>query len=345
MANKNDVLVVAYYKDEGAAEAAAKSLKNWDDANDAIKLGAIAVLTLDPKSGDIDAKEVGQRNTKSGALWGTAIGAVVGILSGGIGLIPGLALGAGGGAAVGAMSHKGIGMTDEDRTEMTKNLSGGGAALAVMADDFEVKATQAEMVSAGGKVDAFEVPDETVDAITAAADAQTDATDAVDETVAGDTEEAAEAERTVSIELPDLTPEDEAAIAALVAATNLSTEDAAKIHEVDINKASELLEMAATPEGRQELSDETGIAPEEILAAVKILDLMRLKGVGVKYASLLLVTGVDTVPELAQRNPENLRAAMGDVNAADDIVAEMPYEKTVAGWVDQAKELPRIITY
>ena len=112
---------------------------------DAIKLGAIAVLTLNPETGELHADEVGERNTKKGALWGTAIGVGVGILTAGIGLIPGLLIGAGGGAAIGAMDHKGVGMTDQDRERMAENLRRGGAALAVMCDDFEVEATKEEL--------------------------------------------------------------------------------------------------------------------------------------------------------------------------------------------------------
>ena len=39
MANANDQLVVAYFPNRGAAEATAEDLKDWDKANDSIKLG------------------------------------------------------------------------------------------------------------------------------------------------------------------------------------------------------------------------------------------------------------------------------------------------------------------
>jgi len=43
-------------------------------------------------------------------------------------------------------------------------------------------------------------------------------------------------------------------------------------------------------------------------------DLARVKGVGSEYADLLENSGVDTVPELAQRNPSNLYHKMIEVN-------------------------------
>jgi chlorosome envelope protein I len=78
---------------------------------------------------------------------------------------------------------------------------------------------------------------------------------------------------------------------------------------------------------------------------VKKMDLMRIRGVGVKHGALLLAAGVDTVPELAQRNPKNLHAALADVNAAKQIVVDLPKETEVADWVARAKAAPRIIMY
>jgi len=52
MANDNDRLVVAYYVNAAAAEAAAEDLKDWDKANDDIKLGAIGIITLNPHNGE-----------------------------------------------------------------------------------------------------------------------------------------------------------------------------------------------------------------------------------------------------------------------------------------------------
>jgi hypothetical protein len=59
----------------------------------------------------------------------------------------------------------------------------------------------------------------------------------------------------------------------------------------------------------------------------------------------LEVAGVDTVPELAKRNPGNLYAKMVEVNQAKNLVRKLPAEKQVADWVAQAKKLPRVIKY
>lgn len=89
----------------------------------------------------------------------------------------------------------------------------------------------------------------------------------------------------------------------------------------------------------------TGISHGLVLEWVNHVDLYRIKGVAQEYSDLLEEAGVDTVPELAQRNAANLHAKMVEVNDAKKLVRQLPSEKQVASWVDQAKKLPRVIQY
>ena len=45
------------------------------------------------------------------------------------------------------------------------------------------------------------------------------------------------------------------------------------------------------------------------------MDLSRIKGVSEEYAELLGVAGVDSIPELAHRNPENLLESLTRANS------------------------------
>ena len=119
----------------------------------------------------------------------------------------------------------------------------------------------------------------------------------------------------------------------------------AKLQAADINTIEALLETGATPKGRQELEEKTGIAHKLILEWVNLADLMRIKGVGEEYSDLLEEAGVDTVKELRHRNPENLHAAMVKVNAEKKLVRQVPSQNQVADWVEQAKVLPPKVTY
>ena len=120
---------------------------------------------------------------------------------------------------------------------------------------------------------------------------------------------------------------------------------AQKLNAEGITTTEELLNAGATPQGREALSEKTGIAESLILEWVNLADLMRIKGVGEEYSDLLEEAGVDTVAELARRNPENLLAKIIEVNAAKNLVRRTPYLSFVTSWVEQAKNLPRKVEY
>ena len=120
---------------------------------------------------------------------------------------------------------------------------------------------------------------------------------------------------------------------------------AQKLSEAGIATTAALLDKGASPRGRQEIAAQTGIADGLILEWVNHVDLFRIKGIGEEYADLLEEAGVDTVPELAQRNAANLYAKMSEVNTEKSLVRQLPGQEQVKGWIEQAKALPRMIPY
>ena len=120
---------------------------------------------------------------------------------------------------------------------------------------------------------------------------------------------------------------------------------AGKLVEAGVATTNALLKQGATPGGRKELAEKTGISSDLILEWVNHLDLYRIKGVASEYSDLLEEAGVDTVPELAQRNAENLFAKLVEVNEAKKLVRRLPVLSQVQDWVAQAKQLPRVIEY
>lgn len=112
-----------------------------------------------------------------------------------------------------------------------------------------------------------------------------------------------------------------------------------------VGSTDALLQAGATPKGRKDLAAAAGVKPELILGWVNKADLFRIRGVGTQYSDLLEAAGVDSVPELAQRRADNLSAKMAEVNADKKLVRNLPTEAQVADWVEQAKALPRIVTY
>lgn len=112
-----------------------------------------------------------------------------------------------------------------------------------------------------------------------------------------------------------------------------------------ITTTEALLEKCATPAGRKKLAAETNLSGKLILKWANRADLARIKGIGSEYADLLEAAGVDTVPELARRNASNLYQALMTTNDEKKLVRKVPSESQVTDWVEQAKTLPRALTY
>ena len=120
---------------------------------------------------------------------------------------------------------------------------------------------------------------------------------------------------------------------------------AEKLIAAGITKPEELLNKCAVPAGRKALAEETGIADGLILKWTNHADLFRIKGVGPQFSELLEAAGVDTVKELRNRNPENLAAKVLEINEQKHLVRRVPVLKEIIKMVNQAKELPPMMTY
>ena len=120
---------------------------------------------------------------------------------------------------------------------------------------------------------------------------------------------------------------------------------AEKLAAIGVVSTETLLERGATPKGRSDVADESGISGKLILTWVNHADLMRVKGVGSQFADLLEEAGVDTIPDLARRNAANLYEKIVAVNEEKKLVRHTPPQEHVEDWVAMAKELPRIIEY
>lgn len=120
---------------------------------------------------------------------------------------------------------------------------------------------------------------------------------------------------------------------------------AAKLAEAGIKTVEQLLEAGAEPKGRKDLEAKTEISGKLLLKWINRADLFRVKGIGEEYADLLEVAGVDTVPELAQRNGANLHAKLVEINDQKKLVRQTPSQDAVEKWITEAKGLPRVINY
>ena len=134
-------------------------------------------------------------------------------------------------------------------------------------------------------------------------------------------------------------------MAKIIDVEGIGTKYAEILEKAGISTTDELLEAGSTPKGRKALAERTGISDALILKWVNHVDLYRIKGVGSEYSELLEAAGVDTVPELAQRKAANLAQKIAEVNLVKKLVRQPPVESQIEDWIEQAKKLPRIITY
>jgi len=120
---------------------------------------------------------------------------------------------------------------------------------------------------------------------------------------------------------------------------------AEKLAAAKIATTADLLESCKTPQGRETVSQTTGVSAHQLLKWTNLADLMRVSGVGSEYSELLEAAGVDTIKELKNRRADNLAARMKEVNEAKKLTRVTPNEKTVQEWIDNAAKLPPMITY
>ena len=120
---------------------------------------------------------------------------------------------------------------------------------------------------------------------------------------------------------------------------------AQKLIAAGINTVDDLLEKGKTAKGRKELEAATEISGKLILTWVNHADLFRIKGIGPQFSELLEAAGVDTVKELATRRADNLAAKMLEVNEQKHLTKVVPTEKMLQDMIDQAKNLPGVVTY
>ena len=118
-----------------------------------------------------------------------------------------------------------------------------------------------------------------------------------------------------------------------------------KLKAAGASTTDALLSMGANPKGRSDLAEKSGISEKLILEWVNHVDLFRIKGVAGEYADLLEAAGVDSVPELAQRNAANLVQKLADTNDAKKLVRRVPTVAELEDWINQAKSLPRVVTH
>ena len=120
-----------------------------------------------------------------------------------------------------------------------------------------------------------------------------------------------------------------------------------KLRKAGVKSTDALLKMGATKKGRQAIAKDSGVSEKLILTWVNHVDLFRITGVGQEFAELLEQAGVDSVPELSKRKPDNLLEAIGKANSKNknNLVRRKPGIDQIKDWIGQAKKLKKVVTH
>lgn len=111
-----------------------------------------------------------------------------------------------------------------------------------------------------------------------------------------------------------------------------------KLSKAGIDEVEDLIGLSK--DKLKEISKETGISVKLIDEWQEHADLMRLHGVGPEYSDLLNEIGIDSVKELAQRNPENtLKKIEEHDKEQPDTVRKIPSLDSIKKWIEEAKKI------
>jgi uncharacterized membrane protein len=139
-------LTLAIFENETAADNAAMSLKDSGVTSG----DAMGVLALDAE-GHIREDKVGARSSGKGA----GVGALLWLLG-----PVGVGVGVAGGAAAGALHHKGLGLDEADRDRISRELTDGKAAVGVLTKEDDAAVISSRLAEAGGTPEQHAVSDE-----------------------------------------------------------------------------------------------------------------------------------------------------------------------------------------
>lgn len=112
---------------------------------------------------------------------------------------------------------------------------------------------------------------------------------------------------------------------------------------VGIRMASELLERGATPEGRAQLAEATGVPAEALIKMVQCCDLCRMTGMAGKTLQRAFAMGYDTLEKFRASTPEQIDREFSEyLRASGERTNKMV---SFSSFVRMSRKLEDVIVY
>lgn len=113
-----------------------------------------------------------------------------------------------------------------------------------------------------------------------------------------------------------------------------------KLAAEGIEDTQTLLARMLTSEDRAKIVKITGMDKAEVQELARMLELMQITGIGPKAARLLILSGVTSIGDLAQRTAEDLLPDVLEANAEHGVTGIDPDELILADWIAKAGKVP-----
>ncbi len=119
----------------------------------------------------------------------------------------------------------------------------------------------------------------------------------------------------------------------------IGPEFASRLEAAGVHSSDDLLTRCASDEGRRKVAEQSGLTVRQLSMWMHQADLMRVSGIGSEFGQLLEASGVESVEQLATRDPGNVVNLLHRVNKEKKLTRTVPSIKTVSKWVTRAREL------
>ena len=106
----------------------------------------------------------------------------------------------------------------------------------------------------------------------------------------------------------------------------------AQLRQGNVENTDEMMNLWKDPAKRSSITASTGLTDEQLTRLASMARVARIKGVGPKYADLLVTAGVRGRKSLATYTPETLVQHLGDVSAAKSLAGPLPTVVEVGAW-------------
>lgn len=132
----------------------------------------------------------------------------------------------------------------------------------------------------------------------------------------------------------------------IIEIVSLEDKHAKLLRKEGISKVEDLLPLTSSQ--IKKLAKKIGVPPQLVDTWQEHADLMRVEGVNPKIANALNLIGIDSVKELAHRNPKSTLEKLTQLNKEKPkILTKNPTIKDVESWIEKSKDLadvPKKIT-